>query len=56
MRGDLNSKMNSINQAFSRGRSRFGKQIDDIISQGLEYEQEALENKKVVQKEKKKKK
>lgn len=52
MRGDLNSKMSSINQAFHKGvRGRFGKAIDDIIMQAQEYELEARENTKVAQKE-----
>ena len=52
MRGDLNSKMSSINQAFHKGvRGRFGKAIDDIYMHAQEYELEAIQNTKVTQKE-----
>ena len=43
MRGDLNSKMNSVNQAFHNGSVKYKKAIDDIIMQANEYELEARE-------------
>ena len=54
MRGDLNSKMSSINAAFQKGRTNFQKQIDDIIMQAGEYELEARENAKTKQVDKEK--
>lgn len=46
MRGDLNSKMNSVNQAFHNGSVKYKKAIDDIIMQANEYELEARETAK----------
>lgn len=51
MRGDLNSKMSSINQAFHNGRIRYQKAIDDIIMQANEYELEARETVKAKSRE-----